>query len=175
MNIQGFSPSITAPEQSANANAATATANASTSTTSTTPTGDSATSLQDTFLNLLVTELQNQDPTQPVDPTTMVGQLVSLNQLDQLISINQTLTSMAPTSSATTGAATADATTAAGGTGATSASSDAQTNPTLAAASALAQMQSINASSANAAALMNLYGSMTPSAQTSNITTLGGR
>lgn len=52
-----------------------------------------------TFLNLLATELQNQDPTAPVDSTAMVGQMISLNQLDQLISINQTVTG------STTGAA----------------------------------------------------------------------
>jgi flagellar basal-body rod modification protein FlgD len=40
---------------------------------------------------LLVKELQNQDPTAPVDSTAMVGQMISLNSLDQLISINQTL------------------------------------------------------------------------------------
>jgi flagellar basal-body rod modification protein FlgD len=48
--------------------------------------------LDSTFLNLLATELQNQDPTAPVDSTAMVGQMISLNQLDQLISINQTVT-----------------------------------------------------------------------------------
>ncbi len=42
-----------------------------------------------TFLSLLSQELQNQDPTAPVDSTALVGQLISLNQLDQLISINQ--------------------------------------------------------------------------------------
>jgi len=52
-----------------------------------------------TFLNLLATELQNQDPTAPVDSTAMVGQMISLNQLDQLISINQTLTTTAGTGS----------------------------------------------------------------------------
>jgi flagellar basal-body rod modification protein FlgD len=50
---------------------------------------NSATDLGTTFLNLLATELQNQDPTAPVDATAMVGQMISLNQLDQLISINQ--------------------------------------------------------------------------------------
>ena len=50
-----------------------------------------------TFLNLLSTELQNQDPTAPVDSTAMVGQMISLNQLDQLISINQTLTTSSGT------------------------------------------------------------------------------
>jgi hypothetical protein len=32
-----------------------------------------------TFLSLLAQELQNQDPTAPVDPTAMVGQMISLN------------------------------------------------------------------------------------------------
>ncbi len=45
-----------------------------------------------TFLNLLVKELQNQDPTAPMDSTAMVGQMISLNQLDQLVSINSDLT-----------------------------------------------------------------------------------
>ena len=68
---------------------------ATTSTGSSSGTSSSATSgsgLDTTFLNLLSTELQNQDPTAPVDSTAMVGQMISLNQLDQLISINQSLT-----------------------------------------------------------------------------------
>ena len=55
----------------------------------------SVTNLGSTFLELLSQELQNQDPTSPVDPTQMVGQMISLNQLDQLIGINQTLTDAA--------------------------------------------------------------------------------
>jgi flagellar basal-body rod modification protein FlgD len=47
--------------------------------------------LDTTFLNLLITELQTQDPTAPMDSTQMVGQMVSLNQLDQLIAIHQLL------------------------------------------------------------------------------------
>jgi len=47
-----------------------------------------------TFLTLLTTELQVQDPTSPLDPDEMVGQIVSLNQLDELMQINQTLQSM---------------------------------------------------------------------------------
>jgi flagellar basal-body rod modification protein FlgD len=55
--------------------------------------------------------LQNQDPTSPVDPTQMVGQMISLNQLEQLIGINQTLTAAAGTST-TTKTQVANATTA---------------------------------------------------------------
>jgi flagellar basal-body rod modification protein FlgD len=61
-------------------------------TTGTTSSSSTASGLDSTFLNLLATELQNQDPTAPVDSTAMVGQMISLNQLDQLISINQAVT-----------------------------------------------------------------------------------
>jgi len=44
------------------------------------------------FLTLLVTELQNQDPTADTDPNEYINQLVEVNSLEQLISINQTLT-----------------------------------------------------------------------------------
>lgn len=71
---------------------ANATAPTGTTPGSSTSSSNSSSSLSSTFLNLLATELQNQDPTAPVDSTAMVGQMISLNQLDQLISINQTLT-----------------------------------------------------------------------------------
>ena len=43
------------------------------------------------FLTLLVSELKNQDPTQPTDPQAYVQQLVGVNSLQQLISINTDL------------------------------------------------------------------------------------
>jgi flagellar basal-body rod modification protein FlgD len=100
MHVQGFSPLMSAPllGQTASSNAQTAraasTAGTSSTSNSSNTMGLSSSDIESTFLNLLVTELQNQDPTQPVDPTDMVGQMVSLNQLDQLISINQTLSSL---------------------------------------------------------------------------------
>lgn len=71
-------------------------------------TGDtSLQSIESTFLTLLVQELQNQDPTAPMDSTQMVGQMISLNQLDQLASINQVVTnalgSSQPVSTAASG------------------------------------------------------------------------
>jgi len=60
----------------------------------------SASGIGSTFLSLLATELQNQDPTAPVDSTEMVGEMISLNQLDQLISINQTLSGAATATTA---------------------------------------------------------------------------
>ena len=41
------------------------------------------------FMRLLVTEMKNQDPTQPTDPTQYVQQLVGVNSLQQLIQINE--------------------------------------------------------------------------------------
>src|SRR5580658_7372573 len=108
MNIQGISPLVTAPLQAQNAQKPASTNSTSSTSSSSINTGGlSATDLEGTFLNLLATELQNQDPTSPVDPTQMVGQLVSLNQLDQLISINQTLSNLGgsgstPTSNSST-------------------------------------------------------------------------
>lgn len=59
-----------------------------------------ANSAEQTFLSLLVTELKSQDPTSPMDPTQMVGQMLSMNQLNELISINQTLQNALGSSSA---------------------------------------------------------------------------
>lgn len=71
--------------------------------------GDSSLqSIESTFLTLLVQELQNQDPTAPMDSTQMVGQMISLNQLDQLASINQVVTSALGSGSAA-GAASSSA------------------------------------------------------------------
>jgi flagellar basal-body rod modification protein FlgD len=62
------------------------------STNSSSTSSGSLQSIESTFLSLLVQELQNQDPTAPMDSTQMVGQMISLNQLDQLASINQVVT-----------------------------------------------------------------------------------
>jgi len=69
-----------------------------------------ASDAESTFLNMLVTELQNQDPTQPMDPEQMVGQMFSMNQLQQLIDINQTLQNIASASVSSAGTAAAAAT-----------------------------------------------------------------
>jgi flagellar basal-body rod modification protein FlgD len=101
MNLHGISTMTPVAHMftdlSAGANAASSAgaANSSTPSTPTTPSNaatNAADQAQSTFISLLVTELQSQDPTQPMDPTAMVGQMFSMNQLEQLISINQTLT-----------------------------------------------------------------------------------
>lgn len=79
---------------------ATPAVSAAASTTSGSSTG--AMDLGSTFLSLLTKELQNQDPTAPMDSTAMVGQMISLNQLNQLIAINQTLSQAASTAKGNT-------------------------------------------------------------------------
>lgn len=44
---------------------------------------------QSTFLTLLVTQLQNQDPLNPADSTQFVTQLAQFSQLEDLQNINQ--------------------------------------------------------------------------------------
>ncbi len=81
----------------------------STTTTSTTAGTSSSTITSSDFLTLLVTEMKNQDPTQPTDPTQYVQQLVGVNSLEQLIDINKgvsTLGTTTATSSTTTPAPT---------------------------------------------------------------------
>ena len=43
------------------------------------------------FMQLLITQLQNQDPLSPMDPSTFVSQLVGVTNLDQVTQINQLL------------------------------------------------------------------------------------
>ena len=45
----------------------------------------------DSFMTLLVAQLQNQDPFQAQDPMALMNQLVMFNQLEQTIQIRQLL------------------------------------------------------------------------------------
>lgn len=76
------------------------TSGASTSSTSSAGSTGDATITADDFLTLLVSELQNQDPTSDTDPNEYVDQLVDVNSLQQLISINQEVGDLAPSSGA---------------------------------------------------------------------------
>ncbi len=50
---------------------------------------------QDAFLTMLVAQLQNQDPLNPMDGTDFSAQLAQFSQLEQLINLNESMTSMA--------------------------------------------------------------------------------
>jgi flagellar basal-body rod modification protein FlgD len=49
------------------------------------------------FLQLLTTQLQNQDPTQPTDPTEFVTQLAQFSSVEQLVQSNTTLNTISQT------------------------------------------------------------------------------
>ena len=52
------------------------------------------------FLNLLVAQLKNQDPMNPVDNQQFIAQLATFSSLEQLMSINQAVTRLAADSEA---------------------------------------------------------------------------
>lgn len=54
---------------------------------------------ENTFLKLLVSQIQHQDPLNPTDGVQFLSQLTSFSQLEQLMQINQEL---APASKTTT-------------------------------------------------------------------------
>ena len=56
------------------------------------------------FLNLLVTQLQNQDPTQPQADGEFLAQLATFSQLEQLQQMNQKLDSLEKLLTGATGA-----------------------------------------------------------------------
>jgi flagellar hook assembly protein FlgD len=64
------------------------------------PTGQS---LNNMFLQLLVAQLQNQDPTSPVDPSQFVGQLAQFSELSEVTSIYTLLQGIVPAGSTGTG------------------------------------------------------------------------
>jgi flagellar basal-body rod modification protein FlgD len=49
---------------------------------------------KEAFLQLLVTQLQHQDPTQPQDNSQLITQLATFSSLEQLTSINSSLTAI---------------------------------------------------------------------------------
>ena len=80
------------------------------STASSSPSASSSTSTdalanESTFLQLLVAQIKNQDPTQPMDSTAFLSQLAQFSQLEQLVGIRQdiektgSMTAMPPASS----------------------------------------------------------------------------
>lgn len=54
------------------------------------------------FLQLLVTQLQNQDPLNPMDNTEFLSQMAQFSSLEQLIHINTTLEKMSAAQTETT-------------------------------------------------------------------------
>ncbi len=46
---------------------------------------------ESTFLQLLVSQIKNQDPLNPTDSVQFVGQLVQFSQLEQLLGLNKSV------------------------------------------------------------------------------------
>jgi flagellar basal-body rod modification protein FlgD len=87
-----YSPSVTAPTSSSSSSAAASTTGSSSALQ--TPTVD-----YNQFLTLLIAEIQNQDPTQPMDPTQSVTQLATISGVQQAMQSNATLSSLLTNSS----------------------------------------------------------------------------
>jgi len=88
------------------ANTTSSSASASTSTSATDPLGN-----ESTFLTLLVSQLQNQDPLDPTDSNQFVSQLTAFSQLEQLIGINANTTPASTANSGTTNTSTTNTST----------------------------------------------------------------
>lgn len=71
---------------------------------------NTATVTANDFLQLLVAEMRNQDPTANTDPTQYINQLVQVNSLEQLVQINGDLGGGSATGSTASGATTSNAT-----------------------------------------------------------------
>lgn len=118
-----------------------------------------ATITSNDFLQLLVAEMQNQDPTDSTDPNEYIDQLVQVNSLQQLISINQDLTPSS--SSSTSGSGTSSS--VAGVAGASSVAGTAASTPSADAfgvSSGSSQTSSANGPGASFAAQHALPGTM---------------
>jgi flagellar basal-body rod modification protein FlgD len=77
----------------------------SSGTSSSSSTTDPTASLtsESTFLQLLIAQIQNQDPLNPTDSIQFVGQLVQYSELEQLMGINQGVQTLTGATTPTTG------------------------------------------------------------------------
>ncbi|MGD0891494.1 MAG: flagellar hook capping FlgD N-terminal domain-containing protein [Terracidiphilus sp.] len=105
---------------------------------STDSSSDSSTISANDFLTLLVTEMQNQDPTADTDPNEYINQLVQVNSLEQLIDINQNLSTALGDSTTSSGSSST-------GQAAHSQASSSQTASSQAASSQAASSQTASA------------------------------
>lgn len=92
--MQLFGPSAVASVVRPHAQTTGGTGGASGSNSSTANSASSLTSEQ-TFLQLLIAQIQNQDPLNPTDSIQFVGQLVQYSELEQLMGINQGVQTLA--------------------------------------------------------------------------------
>lgn len=89
------------------------------------------------FLKLLVSQIQNQDPTNPMDSTQFVGQLAQFSELEQLIAMRGDMDKVAATAPGATDSNAANSNTSAS----TSGTNSNSTSPTTSGANASANTQ----------------------------------
>lgn len=90
-----MSGSISSLSSSTQANAGiTAASNSSATTSSATNPLSSLTNNFNSFLNLLLTQLQNQDPSSPMDTNQFTSELVQFSEVEQQITTNGSLTTL---------------------------------------------------------------------------------
>ncbi|HEY1757495.1 MAG TPA: flagellar hook capping FlgD N-terminal domain-containing protein [Bryobacteraceae bacterium] len=94
MQIQDSASQLTTPLPAA----ATSASSATTDPTS----GTEDLGNETTFLQLLVAQIQNQDPTAPMDSSTFLTQLAEFSQLEQLVGIRQDVQDLDPSATGTT-------------------------------------------------------------------------
>jgi flagellar basal-body rod modification protein FlgD len=104
MNVQGthsnIIPMTATSSKATNSTGSSSSSNSTGSSNSTASSSNSQVS-QSAFLQLIATELQAQDPTNPLDPSQFLGQLVQFNTLDQVTGIYNILSQGAAASSTT--------------------------------------------------------------------------
>lgn len=69
------------------------------------------------FLKLLVSQIQNQDPTNPMDSTQFVGQLAQFSELEQLIAMRGDMDKVAATAPSATNSTAANSNTSSSNSG----------------------------------------------------------
>lgn len=86
--------------------------------TGTGATGDASSLGKDAFLQLLVSQMKNQDPMAPTDNQAFIAQLAQFSSLEQLQQMNQSLTTIAGFYTAIGSGSAADASTSSNSTAA---------------------------------------------------------
>ncbi len=138
---------------------------AASDTTPTTPTTPATTSglptsqgLDTMFLQLLVAQLQNQDPTSPLDPSQFVGQLAQFSELSEVTQIDQIMQQYAGTAAGTGTGTTGGSAPNPGGTPTPANPYSATASPVLSSAVSAARAALSNFSSPSPSVLSQIQG-----------------
>ncbi|MGC9291455.1 MAG: flagellar hook capping FlgD N-terminal domain-containing protein [Acidobacteriaceae bacterium] len=140
----------------------TPTSSSSSSSAASTAAANSAVITANDFLSLLVTEIQNQDPTTQTDPMQYITQLVDVNNLEQLVQINANTTPSTSSNTSPTAQLASSTTNTVTGQGATTSTAPPLTAQAKAGPTALPLGSSGQMSSSAAQAVAQALGRSTP-------------